>query len=238
MRILGPDDHDLDGRIAVFGPHPDDFEVVAVTLRRAQAAGATIDLAVMTTGANGVDPVDYPGLDRSGRAALREEEQRASCAAFGLPPDRQHYLRLDDGPEGELTMNASSLMRIRSLLEGWRPQLVILPHPNDPNRAHQRTYAIVRQALASLESGARLLLSCDPKTTDLRVDLCVTFDERDADWKRALLRHHASQHRRNLRSRGHGLDDRILGMNAGEAARLGLSGYAETFEVRDVTADA
>jgi hypothetical protein len=40
-----------------------------------------------------------------------------------------------------------------------------------------------------------------------------------------------------MRTRGRGLDTRILELNAGLARRIGSAAYAEAFEVRSPTAD-
>lgn len=77
------------------------------------------------------------------------------------------------------------------------------------------------------------MLNRDPKTIAMREDVYVLFGEEDAVWKRALLRHHESQQRRNMRTRGIGFDERILAGNAriaSAAARDGL--FAEAFELR------
>jgi hypothetical protein len=69
----------------------------------------------------------------------------------------------------------------------------------------------------------------------MREDVYVVFDDEAAEWKRSLLRHHASQQARNLRTRGHGFDERILRGNAEAALSAGRSGaFAETFELRAV----
>ena len=58
------------------------------------------------------------------------------------------------------------------------------------------------------------------------------FGDADAEWKARLLRLHASQHDRNLRSRGVGFDERILALNRKCAEALGLGEpYAEAFEL-------
>src|SRR5512132_1074163 len=75
-------------RVAVMAPHPDDFDVVGVTLRRLAAAHAVIDVAVMTSGASGVDDADAPNIDRATKGKVRESEQVRSCEYFGLPHDR------------------------------------------------------------------------------------------------------------------------------------------------------
>jgi LmbE family N-acetylglucosaminyl deacetylase len=222
-------------RVAVFAPHPDDFDVIAVTLRRLRDAGADIQLAVMTTGASGVDNADFPGLDRQARARLRETEQERSCVYFGLPPGTARFLRLDVRPELELIDDDATRAAVRTVLTEWQPELVFLPHPDDPNAAHQRTFAIVSACLREVSASATMLLNRDPKTRAMTPDLHVVFDEAEAGWKRNLLRHHESQQRRNLRTRGRGLDDRILDLNRSAAAETGRAGYAEVFETRRIS---
>jgi hypothetical protein len=66
----------------------------------------------------------------------------------------------------------------------------------------------------------------------MRDDVILPFDEATAAWKRALLRIHRSQQQRNLNTRGHGFDERILRVNRESAARLGAAEpFAETFEL-------
>ncbi len=206
-------------------PHPDDFDVIAVTLRRLMERGAEIHVAVMTSGASGVDDA---GLSRGEKARVREREQEASCRFFGLPASHLRFLRLDEDG-GHLAESDANEEAIRAQLESVAPEIVFMPHHNDPNLAHQRTNAMVRRALARLGSRALIALNRDPKTIGMRVTAVTIFGEDEAVWKRALLRHHESQQRRNLRARGQGLDDRILALNASDA---GLPGsYAEVFEV-------
>ncbi len=65
----------------------------------------------------------------------------------------------------------------------------------------------------------------------MRSDLFVAFDEKSADWKAQLLRHHRSQQQRNHRTRGIGFDARVLQLNRDAAAALGVNQrYAEVFE--------
>src|SRR5512138_2812149 len=81
-------------RITVLAPHPDDFDVAGVTLRFFQDQGNRIDLAVLTSGASGVEDDFSASPDTAVKAALREAEQRASCRFFGLPESRLVFLRL------------------------------------------------------------------------------------------------------------------------------------------------
>ena len=48
-----------------------------------------------------------------------------------------------------------------------------------------------------------------------------------------MLRHHRSQQERNLRTRGHGFDARVLEVNREAARELGAAlPYAEVFELK------
>jgi LmbE family N-acetylglucosaminyl deacetylase len=222
-------------RVVVMAPHPDDFDVVSVTLRRLLEAGSPINVAVLTTGASGVEDAYVKGAGTGAKARVREAEQVASCAFFGLPAGRLCFLRLADDDSGHLADDAPNEQALDRLLEAWRPQLVFMPHGNDSNLAHQRTYAMVRRCLEARGSAATLLLNRDPKTIGMREDLYVLFDEREAEWKRELLRHHDSQQSRNLRTRGSGFDARILEVNAKAAAKAGLAAsYVEVFEVMEL----
>ena len=223
------------GRIAVVAPHPDDFDVVGITLRRFRDASAEIAVAVLASGASGVedDFVVAPTLDA--KRLVREQEQRASCAFFGLPADHLSFLRLAEDGDGHLARSESNTDAVSAFLGRWRPAIVFLPHGNDPNLAHQRTYAMVVESLSRQRAATVLMLNRDPKTIAMRDDVYVVFGQEDARWKRALLLHHASQQRRNLRTRGHGFDDRILEVNARIAAAAGrLGAFAEAFELQTV----
>src|SRR5689334_4602751 len=83
-----------DATILVLAPHPDDFDAIGVTLHQLHQRGHPMHLAVLTTGANGIDD-GWEGLvDREAKTQVREREQLASCAFFGLAPERVCFLRL------------------------------------------------------------------------------------------------------------------------------------------------
>jgi len=219
-------------RIAVVAPHPDDFDVIAITLRRFQRASARIAVAVLSSGSSGVEDEFVSDPTPDAKRRLREDEQRASCAFFGLPAEQLTFLRLAE-EDGHLALTSQNTDAIDAFLVRWQPGIVFLPHGNDSNRAHRRTHAMVVSALARQQSGAALMLNRDPKTIAMREDVYVLFAEDEAGWKRELLRHHASQQRRNLRTRGIGFDERILAGNARIASAAGRHGcFAEAFELR------
>ncbi len=219
-------------RILVLAPHPDDFDAIGVTLRHLLGNGNRIELAVLTSGANGVEDGFAGAITRDAKRALRESEQRASCRFFGLPDEQLTFLRLEEDGAGHLADSPGNLARVKALLAGGRPDLVFLPHGHDPNQAHRLTADLLRRS--ARDTGlATLACQCrDPKTIAMRADLIAAFDAEAAAWKGELLRHHRSQQERNLKLRGHGIDARILDLNRDSASALGLAaGYAEVFEL-------
>lgn len=215
-------------RVLVAAPHPDDFDAIGVTLRHLQAQGHRLQVAVLTAGASGVDDGFGGASDDASRAALREREQRASCAFFGLPPQSLQFLHLWGT---QSTAASDELDPLRRWLAAHPADLVFMPHGNDSNRTHRRTFDAVRAVAAEQGLQAWALLNQDAKTVQMRVDLFVDFGEEEAAWKAQLLRCHASQQARNLRTRGSGFDARVLEVNRQAAQALGTSlPYAEVFE--------
>jgi LmbE family N-acetylglucosaminyl deacetylase len=217
--------------VLVLAPHPDDFDAIAVSLRWLHEQGHAIVVAVLTAGANGIED-GWNGLaGNEAKTAIREAEQRASCERFGLHSDRLHFLRLWEG--GAPVHDAADDARLQSFVLSSNPDLVFLPHGNDSNRTHRRTF----EAFASIASANRLsLLAClsqDAKTLDMRIDLRMDFGEEEAAWKAELLRQHRSQHERNLKTRGYGFDQRVLNVNRAAATAAGSAQpYTEVFELR------
>lgn len=216
--------------IAVLAPHPDDFDAVAVTLRYFHLRGDTIHLAVLTTGASGVEDGYAGATTAEQKAALREGEQTASCAFFGLPLDRLTFLRLPSDDNGNPRLDDDNHGRIRDYLAARGPDLVFMPHGNDSNVTHQRTYALFRTVMLAEEWSAWTFLNKDAKTLSMRTDLFTPFDEDAAAWKAELLRLHASQHQRNLNTRGKGFDARVLDLNRQDGGLM-QAPYAEIFEL-------
>lgn len=211
----------------VLAPHPDDFEVVAVTMRHFQACGARISLEVLSGGASGVEDIFAHGWEA--KTAAREAEQRESCARFGLPENELRFHRLAEDETGHMADSGENQARVHDILDASGADGVILPHGNDSNADHRRVF---RWFAAWRETRAKpplALLTRDPKTLGMRVDLIMPYDEEAAGWKGALLRCHRSQHERNLRTRGMGFDERILGADRAAAGGLGFFAV-ESFE--------
>jgi LmbE family N-acetylglucosaminyl deacetylase len=206
--------------VLVLAPHPDDFDVIAVTLRRLQRAGNPIHLAVLTSGASGVEPGFCAGGDWETRCVLREHEQRRSCRHFGLPESDFEFLRLNEDRSGHMTSDEDNLERIRSVLIEQAPDLVFLPHGHDTNADHRHTYGMLRQIAAFSALKFLAFLVRDPKTIEMRDEVVTFFGPEEAEWKAELMRFHDSQQQRNLNVRGYGFDERILRLNQETAARV------------------
>lgn len=218
--------------IAVLAPHPDDFDAIAVTLRHFHERGDTVHLAVLTNGASGVEDGYAGAMTDQAKGELREKEQLASCDCFGLPREHVCFLRLPPDAGGNPALNAANQTTVRDWLLPRQPDLVFMPHGNDSNVTHQRTYALFRSVAESEGLALWAVLNQDAKTLSMRHDLYTPFDEKMAQWKAELLRLHASQHQRNLNTRGHGFDERVLAINRTTAKALGLQEhYAEAFEL-------
>jgi LmbE family N-acetylglucosaminyl deacetylase len=216
-------------RWLVLAPHPDDFEVVAVTMKRLRDQGCELFLDVLTGGASGVE--DVFAADWEAKTLAREEEQRESCRIFGLAEDRLRFHRLAEDESGHMRDDEENEARVHAILDELMPGGVILPHGKDSNADHRRTYRFFDRWRRGRTSAPLALLVRDPKTLEMRQDLATVFEAEEAAWKGVLLRCHRSQHERNLRSRGIGFDERILSMNREIGAVLGV-GHAEAFEVQ------
>lgn len=221
------------GRLAVLAPHPDDFDAIAVTLQRFARRGWTLHVAVLTTGASGVEDGYRGAISDTAKAALREAEQRASCTAFGLPPENLQFLRLEEDERGHQRDDEANRERVAAFLAEVRPHCVFMPHGEDSNTAHRRTWSMFEQVALRDGLQAWAWLNRDAKTLKMREDVYTLFGADEAEWKARLLRLHDSQQSRNLRTRGHGFDTRVLEVNRAAAREGGFDGVlAEVFELR------
>lgn len=218
-------------RVLVLAPHPDDFDAIGVTLKFLCDNGHSVHVAVARTG-SGIEEAYCPGLTQFQRADLREEEQRRSLRFFGLPEDGVRFLALANDADDQPLDNPENRAAILALVQEEAPHIVCLPHGNDTNGGHRAIYSLFTQAARRSGRPLVALLNRDAKTIAMRTDLYMPFDQGKATWKAQLLRFHDSQQQRNLRSRGHGFDDRVLDLNRTTARDLALTWeYAEAFEV-------
>ncbi len=217
-------------RCLVLAPHPDDFDIVAVTLRWLEKAGAELFLEVLTSGASGVEDCFAGSWEE--KTVAREAEQLEGCRVFGLPEERVRFHRLVEDEEGHMIGDEGNEARVCGILDRVAADAVVLPHGTDSNADHRRTFRMFDRWARRQDARTLAMLVRDPKTLGMRLDLITPFGDQDAEWKAEMLRCHASQHERNLRTRGHGLDDRILQVNREIAVEAGLDEpFAEGFEL-------
>jgi LmbE family N-acetylglucosaminyl deacetylase len=217
------------GRVLVLAPHPDDFDAIGVTLHWLMQRGHRLDLVVLTSGSSGVDDGFGGAVCIEQKTRLREREQLASCRLFGLPEERCHFLRLWQEP----SQAAQDFQRLTDRVLQLQPNLVFMPHGNDSNATHRHAYQRLHDVAREQKLTLSACLNQDAKTLGLRPDLYMPFNEAVADWKAQLLRCHTSQQERNLRTRAHGFDERVLQLNREMAKSLAIAEpYAEVFEVQ------
>lgn len=216
-------------RVALLAPHPDDFDAIGITMKILHENGNKIHLGVLTSGAGGVDDNTLSVKEKS---LLREQEQISSCNFFGLTQECLTFLHLDEDDENHIQISQGNLERLKTFLEAHSPDIIFMPHGNDTNKEHQRTYMLFRKLMEKSNRDIVALLSKDPKTIAMKHDLYTSFGDDEAKWKAKLLRHHKSQHERNLRTRQHGFDERILSVNRQIALEAGINEeFAEVFEI-------
>ncbi len=217
-------------QVLVLAPHPDDFDAIGVTLRELFLKGHPLFAAVIRTG-SGVDDADLHGSTAE-KSRLREQEQRRSLQFFGLPGESLQFLSLVTGPDDQVVDCPDNREAIGTLLMERKPDVVFLPHGNDTNSAHRAVYAMLSNAALEIRHPLVAFLNRDAKTLAMRTDLYTPFGEAEAKWKQTLLRFHDSQQRRNLRTRHHGFDDRVLNLNRTIARELEIPHeFAEAFEI-------
>ncbi len=218
-------------KVLVLGPHPDDFDAIGVTMRLLKENGNPIHVGVAHTGSGVQDSYCSPPTLET-KAAIREQEQRQSCRYFGLPEERLTFLRFYEDDEQQPIASQENLGRLRAYLLSVQPDLVFLPHGNDTNAGHQRMCRMFRRIASQRDQPLAAFLNRDPKTIGMRIDLYTEFGDDEAHWKAKLLRFHQSQQQRNLNTRGHGFDQRILSVNRQIAREISIdSQYAEGFEL-------
>lgn len=212
-------------------PHPDDFDSIAITLRHIHEAGGTMRVCVMRTG-SGVENVYCSPPTWEVKAAIREKEQRASCAAFGLPAESLEFLDIEEDDGENPVESERNIETVGGRFRRIAPDIVFLPHGNDSNKGHRTIYRIFAGLAARAGKPLTAFLIKDAKTLGMRVDVYTPFEKDEAEWKASLLRLHDSQQSRNLRTRGFGFDKRVLDVNRNTARELGLvHEFAEAFEM-------
>lgn len=219
------------GDVLVLAPHMDDPDSVAVTLRRLAESGCAVHYLVVCSShggvtdhfaleharQNGVD-LDQSDLPRY-KSEIRRAEQTESARLAAFVEGPPEFLCVEEDERGNLTGSETNAMIIAETLAGHDPDIVLMPHGEDTNKAHVNVYRFFRRAAEHLavRRGRPLLglYNRDAKTLRIEEHLAVPFDITTSQWKTELLKTHRSQHERNLEVRGYGFDERVLQVNRG-----------------------
>lgn len=215
-------------------PHPDDFDVAAVTLKSFEQRGSEIYVAVAPTSSGVLDSFYDAEASSMDRIITREGEQRESMLFFGLQESNFEFLPRDCDLDsnGELTPSDANQALIGEVILKQQPDAIFIPHPNDSNPAHSAMYAMVKEVLLKNHFEVALFKQMDPKTADLRIDSYTPMSAEDVAWKAELFAHHRTQDHRNRESRGVTLADRMQASNTAIARTHGLPcKAAEAFEI-------
>lgn len=116
--------------IVVIAPHPDDEAIgCGGTVIKHIKEGDRAAVLFVTSGDAGGDP------------AVREAEARAAGQVLGV--SEQYFMQ---APEG-FRVSAAISVRIREIIEWEKPAIVYLPHGNENDTNHRRTFLAARRAL-------------------------------------------------------------------------------------------
>jgi LmbE family N-acetylglucosaminyl deacetylase len=133
----------LGARTLVFAPHPDD-EVLGCggTIVLKVRSGAAVQVVIMTDGRASHAHLIAP----SELIRIREEEARGAALRLGLPTEAYRFLGFED--HALATHGKAASLKVREVLEGFRPDEIYVPHARDSLSDHVATNSIVRAALA------------------------------------------------------------------------------------------
>ncbi len=217
-------------KVLALAPHSDDFDINAITLKYFQKARAAIKLVVLCLD-NGVEADFEP---QTPQAQIRKREQLASLAFFGLPFEMVNFLDTVCDDTGQTIYHPENKEIIANSVGNFDPDIILTTHPNDSNTAHRGVAKMLYEI--GLKKDTAIMHNHDPKTMNIKPNAFMPFDSAQAKWKAELLRHHKSQHSRNLKMRGYGFDERILNVSRKIAKDYNLDcEYAELFEVRTMS---
>ena len=202
-------------KILVIAPHPDDESLgcggaVSLHVQRRDEVNAVF----LTSGELGLKK-----LSREAAWKIREAEARAACKVLGI--QEANFLRLPDWMMGDDVAGAA--VKLRTVLQDFRPEMIYLPHPHEWHPDHQAALPVLR---AALENAAFIL----PKLRGYEVWTPLTEHQHVEDITQVMsrklraLRKHASQMQEWDYARA------IRGLNAYRGVMAGRCDYAEVFQ--------
>ncbi|NPV93041.1 MAG: PIG-L family deacetylase [Firmicutes bacterium] len=124
-------------RVLVFAPHPDDETIAAGGyISRSVQAGALLKIVLVTDG------------NRHGLEAKRYQEFRTATGLLGVALNQLSFWGY---PDGKLERRAGDLeVQVDSEMRGFKPTVVVYPHPADRHPDHAVLGRVVEKLLPGM----------------------------------------------------------------------------------------
>ncbi|MCK5930942.1 MAG: bifunctional PIG-L family deacetylase/class I SAM-dependent methyltransferase [Fulvimarina manganoxydans] len=148
-RLLGS------GGLVVLAPHPDDETFgAAALLCEVARSGRPLGIVALTDG-NASHP-HSKAVSPAALAEIRQAEQEAAIAAFGI--EHPHWLRLGlpDGGAGRDRRFGDAAEQVARFCDAVGAETLAAPHPDDPHPDHHAAAALA-EAVRALRPALRLL---------------------------------------------------------------------------------
>ena len=130
-----------DGKVLIFGPHPDDPECIAMTCRLLMHSGCDIWYTIISMSPSGVEDQyakkwgnDHSVSLEKKKIEIRRREQTSAAEMSGLTRNRITFLGIEENKGLDSTKN---LTRMMDHLESVAPDIVIMPMGKDSNQTHE-----------------------------------------------------------------------------------------------------
>jgi len=140
------------GNTLCIAPHPDDESLgCGGTLALLKKAGMKVAVAWVSDG--GLSHPNSAKYPRPKLARLREQEALSAIGKLGLDAGCGCFQRLPDGalPFSNEVGFTEAVNSVRSIIEQFEPQTLLLPWRRDPHRDHRASWAIWTQATQDLK---------------------------------------------------------------------------------------
>ncbi len=131
----------------VIAPHPDDDVLGCGGLvARKRLDGLRIHVVYLTDG--GASHCGHPGLTPANLVPQRQAEARSGLRVLGVDSAETTFLGVADGTLDHLAPAAAAALvtRLAELLDGVRPDEILLPCRRDGSSEHEAAFRLVRRA--------------------------------------------------------------------------------------------
>ena len=171
-------------RVLVISPHPDDESVgCGGTIRMHVLQKDDVHVVFLTSGEKGGH-----GLAPKEAARVREQEAHAAAEILGIS-----HIEFWRQRDGALRANSYMAKLLREKIEGWKPDLLYVPHGGEMHPDHRASARLVRRTLSDLPRESRPVVRMYEVWTPMqRMDHVIDISPY-MDAKIAAIRAHQSQ---------------------------------------------